>query len=142
MKRIEFDYPKRFLGRNGEFKSIAIELSGRTGFDLTLTPITSKNEASRCRIEIPATSIVEFVNTLKEEYANEFKEQEILNRAGQVLIDTEDDEGNEISVQDQIKLIQSAVNEEDTFIDDIEGVLVWEPLAYHYTVEKFKKDIL
>ena len=74
MKRITFNHPKTFIGLSGQFRAIAIELSGRTGFDLILTPITSKNEASRSRIESPATSIVEFVNNLKDEYANESKE--------------------------------------------------------------------
>ena len=142
MKRLNFKYPKTFLGRNGEFKSIALDLSGRTGFDLTIYPITSKGITARCRIEIPATSIIEFVNTLKEAYADEFKDQEIIERVGNCLCDSEDDDGNEITIEQQIELIRNYEGDENDFLDNVEGVCVWEKLEYAFTVKSFIQDYL
>ena len=143
MKRINFNYPKMFLGRNGEFESIAVELSGRTGFDLTLTPITSKNKAARCRIEIPVTSIVEFVNALKEAYADEFADQERLDRIVNYLCDGFDEKTDQdVFTPEQIERILNFEGDINTPLEDIPGIRVWEPLEGHYTVSKFISEVI
>lgn len=141
MRQVNFEYPTHFLGRNGEFKSMAIELSGGDNWKLNLYPVTSKGVQGRCYIEIPESNVVEFVNTIKLMYPGKFQEAALLEKVGYYLYNTEDDDGNKITISQQITLIENC-EDTSTLIDDIDGVGVWEPLQYHYTVADFMQEVL
>lgn len=66
-KTINFNRTVSFLGRNGNFKSLGIEVIARLGmFELvSITPITSKHLTGRCEIEIPKENIPELIEALR-----------------------------------------------------------------------------
>ena len=146
MERINFKAPMKFLGRNGMFSAAGILLVEDASFGgvpiIEITPITTKDQEARCFIQIPKSSIVEFVNKIKELCPEEFSQNDILERAENYLCDSQDDDGNEVTLEQQIELIRNFEGDSETFIDDIDGVCVWEPLEYRYTVDKFVEEVL
>jgi len=62
--------PTTFLGRNGQFKAIGIEVGKLQAFETSpeevqLSPITSKGDIGRCRICIPVAEIPAVIKVLE-----------------------------------------------------------------------------
>jgi len=56
-----------FLGRNGTFKCIGIEIWGDDLFgEINIYPITSKGNTARCRIAIPIGEVDNLIDALKK----------------------------------------------------------------------------
>lgn len=68
METIRFKRTTQFLGRNGCFKSIAIEVGRLYNGDdkIKIQPITSKNKPARCYIYIPQEDLPAVIETLKK----------------------------------------------------------------------------
>lgn len=142
METIKFEKTSRFLGRNGMCKSSGIVLSKGFSDDqeiIELIPLTSKGNTGRAFLDVPVNHLPELIAALQTLLPDEDKAYQ---RACEILLDGEDEDGNEVSVRDQIKLIREFDGDPETFIDDIDGVSVWGPLVYLYTVSRFRKDIL
>jgi len=66
---VKFSRQVHFRGRNGYFKSIGIhicpwtELDGTT--DITVIPLTSRDEEARCMIEIPLEDVPAVIASLQ-----------------------------------------------------------------------------
>jgi len=59
--------PTTFLGRNGAFKCIGIEIWNDDLFgEINIYPITSKGNTARCRIAIPIGEMDNFIDALKK----------------------------------------------------------------------------
>ena len=69
-----------------------------------------------------------------------FSEERRIEKAGAILCDNTDDDGNEISIARQIELIE-AEDDESIMIDNVEGVLVWEKLVNSLTCKEFLTQI-
>ena len=66
-KKIYFSKQTRFIGRNGYFKCIGLELTKYDGENIIyVEPITSKNKLGNCQLEIPLEDIDLFIDTLKD----------------------------------------------------------------------------
>jgi hypothetical protein len=65
MKTIKFTRTTSFLGRNGEFKSIGIDVE-RFNDNVIIEPITSRNLTGRAKIVIPVESISRLIKILKK----------------------------------------------------------------------------
>lgn len=68
MDTITFKQTVSFLGRNGNFKSIGLNVykyKYSTEDKVELTPITSKGLLGRCVIEIPTESIPDLIKSLQ-----------------------------------------------------------------------------
>lgn len=63
-KQIHYQRRTTFLGRNGEFKQDGLLLT-KVGDEVTLTPITSKNQIGRAMLCVPQGSIPELIDTLR-----------------------------------------------------------------------------
>jgi hypothetical protein len=68
MKNISVTYPNvvTFLGRNGTFKQVGLELSDFSKGKVDFEPITSKNETGRARISVPKAQIPELIQALQQ----------------------------------------------------------------------------
>lgn len=64
-KRIELKRPTHFLGRNGVFKCIGIDLLLRTDGKIEISPITSQDKIGRCNVSIFKEDLPELIKTLK-----------------------------------------------------------------------------
>ena len=65
MKTIKFTRTTTFLGRNGEFKSIGLDIA-QFGDHINIRPITSKNLIGRAKIAIPIESLPKLIKILKK----------------------------------------------------------------------------
>lgn len=66
IKTILFNKQSNFLGRNGEFKSVGLEIV-KYGDEFLLYPITTKGMTARCYVSIPCDSIKELFEQMKQE---------------------------------------------------------------------------
>ena len=66
MKRIKFTRTTSFLGRNGEFKSIGLNITQFGDDVINITPITSRNLTGRAKIVIPVESLPKLIKILKK----------------------------------------------------------------------------
>jgi len=64
--RIEFRTEVSALGRNGLTIQKGIEIADYTDRLVELTPINSKNDSTRCFVQIPLESITEFILALNK----------------------------------------------------------------------------
>jgi KaiC/GvpD/RAD55 family RecA-like ATPase len=68
------------------------------------------------------------------------KKQRRIDKASDILCEGDEDDGG-FTIEEQIKAIEKYVKEDDgdtfTFIDDIEGVIVWENLEYKLKCKDF-----
>lgn len=61
--QVKFNRNVNFIGRNGAFKCIGLEIANIQGV-IVIEPITSKGQVGRCQIEIPQESVNEVVNAI------------------------------------------------------------------------------
>ena len=111
------------------------------------------NKADKIAVEI-ATEIKQYLIKLAMDYSlpndltllDETKLVEIVQRKLPTNKDYIRNEAShylcegEISIEDQIQLISNHENEDD-FIDDVEGVMVWLPVERHFTCYEFLQMI-
>jgi len=64
MRKITFDKPTKFLGRNGYFKCTGLFVTENPNGEVWIEPITGKDEVGRCRIEIPVEALTEVIASL------------------------------------------------------------------------------
>ena len=64
--QLMFKEPQFFLGRNGYFKAIGVDID-KGKLNTTLRPITSKRKLGRAALEIPTSQIDELIKILKTE---------------------------------------------------------------------------
>lgn len=70
-----------------------------------------------------------------DEETPEEKQQKRIEAAAHYLCETTDDDGKEVSLADQIALIEAA--DEDAMLSDIENVLEWEAIQGRFTAAEF-----
>lgn len=61
---VKFRLTSQFLGRNGYCKCSGVQLIGDPA-NVTITPLTSRNELGRCEITIPVEEIPNLIVALK-----------------------------------------------------------------------------
>lgn len=71
IKRVLFKQVVSFLGRNGYFKAIGVEIMVIHAKDpdnsfVSISPITSKGDIGRAVIEVPLNNVNELIEGLKE----------------------------------------------------------------------------
>lgn len=68
-KKVMFSKSLHFMGRNGYYKAIGLEMWKYNEYPelgVQIYPITSKNKLGNCQIEIPLEDIDTFIQILKE----------------------------------------------------------------------------
>ena len=125
-----------FTGRNGLFKSSGIKVSNTFEHNLHLIPITSKGVEGHCGIVIHKDNVMEFVNTIKDHFPDVFEKNSRIEAAGHYLCGDSD-----LSVEEMLELIDNYDGDPTDLIDDIDGVVVWEPLSGSLTVERFLMEV-
>lgn len=62
--------------------------------------------------------------------------EKTIEKAGHYLCEFDDDDDNFVSIETQLIRIAQH-KEKDDWLDQVKGILIWEPVQYQFTVEDF-----
>lgn len=68
LEDIKFSQETTFLGRNGTFKCIGLELSSSGRKTVDIWPTTSKGDTGRARLEVPVADLPTLIHKLQQIY--------------------------------------------------------------------------